>query len=360
MVKVAHCILGYFPQVGGAENQARLLISKLVKRHVKVTVLTRKYNGEPVPDSAVELDIIRSWKASGIASKEVSSFIIAVLLIWRRREFDIFHVHQINVLAFFVTVAGAIANRPVMIKVANSGEKFDLNTLAKRPFGKFMVNFIRKSDARFIALSEPIVDMLLKSGIEIRRISTIPNGVLSVSANNSKHAISNVGFIGRLEKVKRPGILLELSIRFPNLNFHVFGEGNLRGELESDCGALGLHNLTFHGNLSDTGKIYSLLDLIVHPSESEGMSNTLLESIAYGVRCVVTSLPENAAIFGDCTSIVEYVDGGEVNLWESAIIKAMGKTYESVLSDRQQLLSKYDIEHVADRYLDFYKGIISE
>lgn len=360
MIKVAHCILGYFPQVGGAENQARLLISKLVKRHVKVTVFTRKYAGDFVADSEVGSDIVRSWRASGIASKEISSLIIALRLIWRRRDFDIFHVHQINVLAFFVTLAGTIANRPVMIKVANSGPKFDLNTLAKRHFGKFMVNFIIKSDARFIALSEPIVDMLLKSGIETRRISTIPNGVLFASADKSKHAISNVGFIGRLENVKRPGIFLELSKRFPNLNFHVFGEGSLRAMLASDCEESGAHNLTFHGNLSDTDKIYSLLDLIVHPSESEGMSNTLLESIAYGIRCVVTSLPENIALFGDCTSIVEYVDGGEVELWECAIIKSMGKTYESVLADRKQLLRKYDIEHVADRYLNFYKDIISE
>jgi len=360
MIRVAHCILGYFPQLGGAENQARLLIKQLVERSIKVTVFTRKYTGYTETDSSANLDIVRSWKAIGIGSKEFSSVIIALRLMFRRREFDILHVHQLNVLAFFVTLVGVITNRPVVIKVANSGQKFDFNTLAKKPLGKFMAFCIKNSDARFIALSEPVSDMLQKSGICSSRIRIIPNGVQPAAVVEPRRIISNIGFIGRLEKVKRPDIFLELCKRLPELNFHVFGDGSLREQLESDAIASGLNNLKFHGNLYDTNLIYPNLDMIVHPSESEGMSNALLESIAFGLRCVVNSIPENLALFGNCSSIVEYVQGYDLDSWVIAIQKVQQKTYESVLLDRQHLLQKFKIENVADSYLNLYESLLDE
>ena len=116
MTRVAHCILGYFPQLGGAENQARLLVRCLSTKGVSTTVFTRSYVDNTLPEPDRTSSLVRVWKASGLATKEVSAMLIALRLVIQRRYFDLFHVHQLNVLAFFVTLAGRLANKPVIIK----------------------------------------------------------------------------------------------------------------------------------------------------------------------------------------------------------------------------------------------------
>ncbi len=356
MTRVAHCILGYFPQLGGAENQARLLVRCLSAQGVSVTVFTRSYSENTLPEPDRKSTLIRVWRASGLASKEISAMLIALRLIIQRRYFDLFHVHQLNVLAFFVTLAGRLANKPVIIKVANSGVKFDFVTLAKRPFGKYMVAYLRRSDAHFIALSYPIAELLIESGIRPERVHIIPNGVELAPLEDPRCSGSDIGFIGRLESVKRPSIVLGLARRFPEKHFHFFGDGNLRTSLEEQVKKLTLNNVTFHGNLSATAEIYSKVGLIIHPSESEGMSNTLLEAVSCGIRCVVTDLPENRALFCDCSAIVEYVAETKLSGWEDALQRSLTVCPESVAKDSVKLSERYDIHYVADAYIDLYRG----
>ena len=324
---------------------------------MSVTVFTRNYSDKSIPEPDRKSGLVRVWKASGLASKEISAMLIAWRLIIKRRNYDLFHVHQLNVLAFFVTLAGHLTNKPVIIKVANSGAKFDFLTLAKRPFGRYMVAYLRKSDAQFIALSDPIAQHLIESGIRSERVHIIPNGVELAPFESPRFSVSDIGFIGRLESVKRPSIILGLALRFPERHFHFFGDGNLRTSLMEHANKLVLNNVTFHGNLSVTTEIYSQVGLIIHPSQSEGMSNTLLEAVSREIRCVVTDLPENRALFGDCSAIVHYVASPELIDWEYALQRSLNVCTKAVSIDGQLLSKKYDINYVANAYVDLYRGV---
>lgn len=355
-MRVAHCLLGYFPQIGGAENQARLLVSELAKKNTQITVLTRRY-GEP-GYSDENPEIVRFWKAWGRGSKEIASICIGFYLLLHRKRFDIFHVHQLNILAFVVTVVGSILGKPVIIKVANSGLKFDLDTLRERRLGRYMAGYILRSRARFVALSSPIRDLLLESGVEKSRIQTIPNGVVCGPVYSNKGKITSVAFIGRLESVKRPGIVLELAERFPELNYHICGDGSLRASLEVELERRKLTNLTLHGNVQEIQTIYRDIDMIIHPSEAEGMSNTLLEASTRNIVCLVSDIPENRALFDGCEDIVYYVQGSDLQLWISEFESCVEIGAPNNTDDCIYMSSKYSIERIAQLYLNFYKSIL--
>lgn len=358
MIKVAHAILGFSPQIGGAENQARLLVRNLSKEDIDVAVFTRRYGNDDITMDDSKIPVFRFWKASGFATKELSAVAISIALFRSRKQFDIFHVHQCNVLAFFVALVGSITKRPVVIKVANSGSKFDFSTLKERLFGGIMLKYILRSKAQFVALSEPIACALEVNGVSSDRITIIPNGVAISDPDRQSSISSSVGFVGRLEAVKRPSILIELAHNFPECQFHLFGDGALRLKLEEEVSSRGIENLTFYGEVFDLERIYDSVSFIVLPSLAEGMSNTLLESIVHGKACLVTDLPTNRATFRDSKSIVKYVDSDRASDWCAALSQLMDVPKKDIAYDRDQLIQYYNIGRVSSSYISLYKKLL--
>ncbi len=358
MIRVAHAILGFSPQIGGAENQARLLVQNLSKEDIEVAIFTRKYGNDDITIDDSKIPIFRFWKASGFATKELSAFAISIALFRARKNFDIFHVHQCNVLAFFVALVGSITRRAVIIKVANSGDKFDFFTMRKRLFGGIMLKYILRSTAHFVALSEPIVRELEINGVSSDRIKVIPNGVKISDEDRQSSSLSSVGFVGRLEAVKRPSIIIGLAQNFPEFKFHLFGDGSLRSKLEQEVSSQGIENVIFHGEVFDIEAIYGSVSFIVLPSLAEGMSNTLLEAIARGKACLATDLPENRALFRHCNSIVKYVHSDKESDWCSALTQLMDVSKKDITRDKDYLIRLYDIRSVVSSYKNLYKTLL--
>lgn len=358
MIRVAHAILGFAPQIGGAENQARLLARNLSKEKIDVAIFTRRYGNDDIIIDDSRIPVFRFWNASGFATKELSAVTIAIALFRARKDFDIFHVHQCNVLAFFIVLVGSITKRPVIIKVANSGSKFDFFTMKKRLFGGIMLKYILRSKAQFVALSEPIARALEIGGVSSDRIKIIPNGVVVSDTDRQSPMTSSVGFVGRLEAVKRPSIMIGLAQNFPEAEFHLFGDGSLRSKLEGEVNSRGIKNVIIHGEVSDVEAMYRSVSFIVLPSLAEGMSNTLLESIVRGKACLVTDLPENRALFRYSKSIVKYVNSDGESDWCSALIQLMDVPKKDIEYDRDQLIQYYNIRSVVSSYVSLYKTLI--
>jgi glycosyltransferase involved in cell wall biosynthesis len=76
-----------------------------------------------------------------------------------------------------------------------------------------------------------------------------------------------------------------------DVGFVLFGDGPLRGALESQIEARGLQG-RFHlaGFRSDLDKYYPHLDLLALPSYTEGLPNVVLEASAAGVPVVATAV----------------------------------------------------------------------
>jgi glycosyltransferase involved in cell wall biosynthesis len=105
-------------------------------------------------------------------------------------------------------------------------------------------------------------------------------------------------WVGRLDREKRPGLLLETfralcDRRTEALELDVAGEGPLRAETEALAKRLGLWDrVRFHGYVPhgpELAALYRAADLLVHSSAAEGFPQVILEAMASGVPVVASA-----------------------------------------------------------------------
>ena len=81
----------------------------------------------------------------------------------------------------------------------------------------------------------------------------------------------NVLWMGRLTRVKRPDRVIEIAKHYPEVNFIMAGDGELREELEAKAE----ENVHFLG-VQSSDEMFSLADIVLLTSDSEGMPLTLI------------------------------------------------------------------------------------
>jgi len=155
---------------------------------------------------------------------------------------------------------------------------------------------------RIVAVSKDLAAILGRQ-FPPAKIVTIANGIDidEVIGASTPHlplepagpGILRVGLIGRLVPVKRVDLFIEtakyIKERHPGLDvhFHIFGDGPLRAELEALSQACGTTDrVFFQGHRDDLLKVMPALDIVMMPSDHEGLPMTLLEAMTLKV-CIV-------------------------------------------------------------------------
>src|SRR5262249_43098282 len=154
---------------------------------------------------------------------------------------------------------------------------------------------------------------LVRRGGDPRRIVTIRNGVdlgrfaspvdraalrrsLGLAAGDRVAAV-----VARLEPQKGHDVVLEAAARlappFPPLCWLLGGGGSAEPALRGEVARRGLgQRVVFTGFRTDTADLLRATDLSILVSTKEGMSNTLLESLAAGRPTVASSVGGNAEV----------------------------------------------------------------
>ena len=106
-----------------------------------------------------------------------------------------------------------------------------------------------------------------------------------------------VGYVGRLEPVKRPDRFLDVLAGLPaelegrTVRGAIVGAGSLQGEMERKASGLGLHGrVRFLGHRDDGEHLVAALDLLLLTSDHEGLPMVLLEAMRSEVPVVATAV----------------------------------------------------------------------
>lgn len=108
--------------------------------------------------------------------------------------------------------------------------------------------------------------------------------------------------VGRLEKNKNIAkVIKSLSLlNNKHLKLLICGNGSERNNLEKLCSELGLtRNVFFLGNRTDMAEIYNAVDALIMLSYREGLSRTIMESMASGLPCIVSRIRGNVDLIED-------------------------------------------------------------
>jgi glycosyltransferase involved in cell wall biosynthesis len=199
--------------------------------------------------------------------------------------------------------AGAVAQRfslPVMSTVHGFTGGGAKNRLYER--------IQRRSLRRFggvIAVSRPLVESLVASGVARERLHLIPNAyqpgerVLSKADALAELKLSLpagafvIGWVGRLSREKGPDVLVDALGLLTNANVHsvVAGDGPDRPALERRAAALGIsERLHWLGVTPNISRCFSAFDCFALSSRTEGTPIALFEAIAAGVPVVASAV----------------------------------------------------------------------
>ena len=100
--------------------------------------------------------------------------------------------------------------------------------------------------------------------------------------------LKNIAYIGRLKKRKGIYDFLAVAAHFPQLNFHIFGDGEELNSIEKQVKDL-LPNVQLKGVVSHESLAQHLsgIDLHILPSRTEGFPKVILETGAAGVPSIL-------------------------------------------------------------------------
>jgi glycosyltransferase involved in cell wall biosynthesis len=224
----------------------------------------------------------------------------------RKNRIQIVHSYGFYSNVFTVPAAWMAGGSFIVASIRDTG---DVLTPAQRWVQRLVC---RLADCVLVN-AEAIRDKLVEQGYAPGKIIIIRNGItLSKFGNRQRNSLLRqelavplsaplVVVFSRLNQMKGIQYFLDaatiLAGRFPEVRFLVVGDGENRKELEEYASRLGLGQRTvFTGFRSDVPELLSEAAVSVLPSLSEGLSNSLLESMASGVPVVATHVGGNPEV----------------------------------------------------------------
>jgi len=141
-------------------------------------------------------------------------------------------------------------------------------------------------------------------GIDFDEVATEPCGLRAELGLGPSDLL--VATVGRLCPIKNQRLFLEAARRVTErvssrrVRFVVVGDGELRGELESEARQLGVQDrVPFTGFREDVARLYPDFDVVVLTSRNEGTPVTLIESLCAGRAVVSTEVGGVGDLLGE-------------------------------------------------------------
>jgi glycosyltransferase involved in cell wall biosynthesis len=290
----------------------------------------------------------------------------------RARRTDVLHTYLVSA-NIYGALAARIAHIPAVVTTRRDtgfSRNWRLRLLEER--------VVNPSVARVVAVTRAVADSALRErGLRPEQVVTIENGVDLAACDPDAPpteaarrelglgpADRAVGVVGHLSPVKGHRDFLDAAARVaaaePHARFMVIGDGPLRASLETHAASLGIAGrVVFAGARSDVAALLGLLDVVVVPSHTEGMSNALLEAMAMARPVVATAVGGN-------TDVVR--DGETGRLVPARDPAALARAIEALLRDREEadrlgraarrfVAEHLSLERMVSRYEQLYRSL---
>jgi glycosyltransferase involved in cell wall biosynthesis len=178
-------------------------------------------------------------------------------------------------------------------------------------FSKFVISQIDKP----IACAENVSFEFLKN--DKMTVQAIPNGfgtcgciTNSIEKNNLRKKLNlseNITyfiFIGRFSQEKNPDFLLQMmqDLNRPDLGLVMLGDGVMWNELHKQQ----THNVIMPGFVNNVLDYIKACDYYVSSSSVEGLANTLLEAMSFGLPLLLTAIPPHEEVLSKSADVIGF------------------------------------------------------
>jgi glycosyltransferase involved in cell wall biosynthesis len=364
MISVLMVIPTFAPIVGGAERQLEGIAPILTDLGCALEIVTRRLPGTPALDETAGYRVRRLNNLGFRLGFHIS---LALFLLMHGRRYRLIHCHTLSGPALICAIIGALLRRPVLLKVTRSGPGSQIQSWQSSSLRRLIFRLMLLSGTRVISISSDTHAELRRLGVPENRVTHIPNGV-DVLARRDRLSVGRPTIIysGRLIPRKRVDLLLRAfaacsQVRSQGAILRIAGIGPEAGRLRQLASKLDIDDAVhFLGELEHRHLLAELdtADIFVLPSDSEGMSNSLLEAMASGLAVIGADIIANR-------DLIEPGITGLTFRTEAMLSEQIGKLIDDAVMRRRLALAAhrrmatcFSFGAVAQAYYDLYKAII--
>ncbi len=208
-------------------------------------------------------------------------------------NFDIVHTHE-----YKSTVLAPLLRRGLGFKTVATAHGYNRTSFREVLYYGLERVFFKFADA-VIAPSNDMLEILKRKGIRSSQLHQIPNGIETGGqerpVRNGIKGRPRLLYLGRLSKEKDPVILLEAMVilRYRGIDCELVlaGEGPERKNLEKKINEWGLlEAVKIPGYIKEVVPVLKEADVLINPSRTECMPNTILEAMWAGLPIVATAV----------------------------------------------------------------------
>ena len=344
-------------ETGGSERQFTVLAQNLAP-----------------PQFQTHLGCIRRYGPLALDFPDVPEFPLGGSLYgWRslRTRFNLsrqLHQHRVQIAHAFdfytnLTLIPAARFARVPVVIGSHRQLGDLLTPAQF---RAQAAAFRWCDS-VVCNSQAAADRLIAAGLSPNKIAVIGNAMPDAAfapappALPKRPGVLRVAMVARMNhRYKNQSGFLRIAARIhqhmPNIEFVLVGDGPLRQELENEASALGLGPFAiFLGDRRDIPAVLASIDVAVLTSDSESLSNVILEAMAAGLPAVAYDVGGNSELLRDQRGVLvpvgdetAFADAVQNLLADSARREQLGR------SARQFAQENFSLDRVRQRYVDLY------
>ena len=293
-------------KIGGTERQFTNLALRIDSSRFELHLGCLQNYGELLEEIET-LDIPRpEFRIGRLYSLKTMRQAMRLARYIRRNLIQVVHSYGFYANVFSVPAA-RLAGTPIV--VASIRDTGDILTAMQRRVQRAVC---RLADCVLVN-AEAIRQTLIAEGYNSQKIVVIRNGIVSSRFEKTHRGVGlrqELGLLplhrlvmvsSRLNRMKGIEYFLDaaatVASRFPDVRFLIVGDGANRSELQERSQKLGLdQRVVFTGFRTDVPDLLSEATLSVLPSLSEGLSNSLLESMAAGVPVIAANVGGNPEI----------------------------------------------------------------
>lgn len=374
--EVYQIISSFYPLIGGAERATQTLCCGLVAAGCKVEVITAWHPGLSRQQVVGDLSVRRfGWSGPGKVRSFTFGLASLMHILRRQRAVPLIHAQNIDTPLLVGLLVRIIARKRLILTVHSDQV---IPQKSRTIPGRLRIALMRRWVDHFIAVSQSGRQCMLDVGISPERISLIPNGLdtdfFRPPTCEEKAALrAELGykpedvivlFLGRLIPSKRADLLLialhKLSEEH-NVKCIVAGDGSENEELQTLAQELALRErVRFVGAVNNVRDFYWLSDVFVQPSQFEGLSVALLESMACGLAVVVSDCEGNLELVTDRVNGLTFPVDNAQQLTERLTELIENPALRTVLGKRASadISARYSKEVVAEAHLEVYRQVL--
>jgi L-malate glycosyltransferase len=355
-IKILYCIDTLLR--GGTELQLMGLIARLDRKKYTPYLLTIKPCAPNlIPENCTHL----AWGVPTLFSfAGIKTLFQLIRFLKREKIFIVQTFFQDSTI--FAGFAAFLARTPVRIACFR-----DMGFWLS-PAQEKVLSIIYKMMNGYIANANVVRDHFIQQfTLSPKNFCVLRNGVDVDSLPFIHHAgpAKCIGIVGNMTReVKRTDLFIKaaglVNQTHPQVTWCVLGDGHLRAGLEQMARAAGVYEkIHFAGRVDDVPTYLETFDIGVICSDSEGLSNALIEYMFKGVAAVATNVGGNPELIDNCLSGMLIPPDNETAL-ASAIIQLVDDDLlreKITKAAREKVQREYSWEECVKSHHSFYVGM---